>query len=65
MKNDELPMKASYIYTEQYNLRIEKELKDDIRFLAAAGVEVSDLVRPKLKEIVTIAKRKIETEQAS
>ena len=58
-------MKDSFVYTEQYNLRVEKELKDDIRFLSGAGVEVSDLVRPVLRELVKKARKQIEDLKAS
>ena len=65
MKNEFLPMKASFIYTEQYNLRVDKELKDDIRFLSSAGVEVSELVRPILRDLVKEAKKRLDESRAS
>lgn len=65
MKSETLPMKASVIYTEQFNLRIERQLKEDIRFLTDSGVEVSDLVRPLLREAILRAKKQVEESRAS
>lgn len=45
---------------EQFNLRIERELKDDIRYLCGAGVDVSELVRPLLRDAVKRAKKQME-----
>jgi hypothetical protein len=61
---DKLPMKPSFVYTDQFNVRIERELKEDIRFLAGQGVEVSDLLRPVIREAVRRAKERI-TDKAS
>lgn len=61
MKSD-LPMKL-YL-AEQFNLRIERELKDDIRYLSGCGVDVSELVRPLLRDLVKRAKKQVE-EKAS
>lgn len=55
---NDLPMKRRK--SEQFNLRIGRELRDDIEFLDRAGVQVSELVRPELERIVQGAKKKIE-----
>jgi TRAP-type C4-dicarboxylate transport system substrate-binding protein len=65
MKTEALPMKPAFVYTEQFNLRIEKDLKEDIRFLSDSGVEVSELVRPVFRELVQKARRQIEDSKAS
>lgn len=52
-------MKPAFVYTEQFNMRIERELKEDIKFLAGHGVEVAELLRPLVRKEIERAKEKI------
>lgn len=65
MNDESLPRKRGYVYTEQYNVRIEPDLKADIRFLDGEGVEVSELIRPLIRDAVTKAKKKLEDKKVS
>jgi hypothetical protein len=60
-----LPKKRGLVYTEQFNLRITAELKADIRFLDGEGVEVSELLRPIVRDVIEKAKKQIRNEEAS
>lgn len=51
-----VPMKATFIYTENFGVRIEPELKEEMRQLDAQGVDVPELAREALREAVRKAK---------
>lgn len=59
MTEENLPKKRRYVYTELYSLRIESDLKADIRFLDGEGIEVSELIRPILRDAITRAKEQV------
>lgn len=65
MSDIPLPKKRGLVYTEQFNLRIEADLKADIRFLDGEGVEVSELLRPVVRDVIEKAKRQISEEKVS
>jgi post-segregation antitoxin (ccd killing protein) len=56
----ELPMKRSLQYPEQCNVKIDAQLKADIRFLDGQGVEVAELLRCAMKAAVERAKAQLE-----
>ena len=45
-----LPMKQSLVFTEQLNIRVEPELKENFRKLSYLGVDVPELIRRSVKE---------------
>lgn len=51
------------MYTEQFNLRIDSKLKADIQYLDGHGVQVSELVRPELKDLIEKAKERLLAEK--
>lgn len=43
-------MKQSLVFTEQLNIRVEPELKENFRKLSYLGVDVPELIRRSVKE---------------
>lgn len=57
----DIPLKPRATLVEQFNVKVDRELKQDLRVLEAHGVDFPELVRSFLRKEVPRIKKKLQT----
>lgn len=60
-----LPMKNSHSFTEQINVKVSNDTKENFKILKYHGVDVAQLCRSVIQDALTNALKKVESGQIS